>query len=322
MSPAGRKLILHADDFGMSRQVTDGILQGFTHGLLTSTAILANAPDASRAVELWKRLLHEPMESHAAAARRASIESLVGGRPLPFDLGVHFNLTQGRPLSGAGYPEQLLDRDGRFPGIGRLFLALLRPRSCWKLAVAAELSAQMESVLDFGVAPTHANGHQYIEMIPFISEIFCNLLPKYGIRVVRVPRECQWWRTTIFRGASPMRCALAAVKRGFATRFARRVAGNQLEHAAAFFGASHAGEVGLDVLQAFLSAGRSASLVEIALHPGWSVAANDESTRDGWEDPIAVRRPDELALLTRPDLAERLGNHGYRLGRLASLTGA
>ena len=43
------RLVLHADDFGMSRAVTDGILRGFQYGLLTSTSVLVNAPDAGRA---------------------------------------------------------------------------------------------------------------------------------------------------------------------------------------------------------------------------------------------------------------------------------
>ena len=50
---------LHADDLGMNRAVSDGIFQGFEQGLLTSTSLLSNAPDAARALELlatnWSR---------------------------------------------------------------------------------------------------------------------------------------------------------------------------------------------------------------------------------------------------------------------------
>ena len=51
-----RQLILHADDFGMNRPVTDGIVRGFTYGLLTSTAVLANAPDTDEALKAWGQL--------------------------------------------------------------------------------------------------------------------------------------------------------------------------------------------------------------------------------------------------------------------------
>ena len=40
----------------MNRAVTDGIIRGFTHGLLTSTSLLANAPDASQALKAWRQL--------------------------------------------------------------------------------------------------------------------------------------------------------------------------------------------------------------------------------------------------------------------------
>ena len=50
------KLILHADDFGMNSAVSDGIIQGFSEGLLTSTSLLANAPNAAAAIDEWKRL--------------------------------------------------------------------------------------------------------------------------------------------------------------------------------------------------------------------------------------------------------------------------
>ena len=56
-------VVFHADDFGMNRAVTAGILRGFTHGVLTSTALLANAPDAEPALVAWSAL-----QQRAAAA--------------------------------------------------------------------------------------------------------------------------------------------------------------------------------------------------------------------------------------------------------------
>ena len=111
-SPSPR-LILHADDLGMNRAVTAGVLRGFQSGLLTSTSLLANAPGAPQALEQWKALLEEQRAGRlASAAGRKRLDD-----PLrPFDLGVHLNLTQGRPLSGS-YPGELLDAEGRFPGV-------------------------------------------------------------------------------------------------------------------------------------------------------------------------------------------------------------
>ena len=59
--------------------------------------------------------------SLASMARRQRLQDPAQ----PFDLGIHLNLTQGRPLIGPRYPAELLDADGCFPGIFGLFRRLL-----------------------------------------------------------------------------------------------------------------------------------------------------------------------------------------------------
>ena len=67
-----RRIVFHADDFGMSRAVSDGVLQGFAHGVLTSTSVLANAPDVSRALGCWKDLEADRAAGSLASARGAA----------------------------------------------------------------------------------------------------------------------------------------------------------------------------------------------------------------------------------------------------------
>ena len=93
-----RRVAFHADDFGMNRAVTDGILQGFRQGLLTSTSLLANAPDAGRALAEWDRL---EQDRRGGVLPSSALRKRLGDPDCPFDLGVHLNLTQGRPLRPA-----------------------------------------------------------------------------------------------------------------------------------------------------------------------------------------------------------------------------
>jgi predicted glycoside hydrolase/deacetylase ChbG (UPF0249 family) len=81
----------------MNEAVHSGILRAFSFGLLTSTSVLANGPAAADALCSWKGLSANHMAAGlpSTAARRR-----LGDRERPFDLGVHLNLTQGRPLSG------------------------------------------------------------------------------------------------------------------------------------------------------------------------------------------------------------------------------
>src|SRR5208282_4246828 len=166
--PSARQVVLHADDLGMNRAVTEGILQGFEQGLLTSTSLLGNAPDAHRALDCWRQLeARRGQGSLASMARRERLHDPVE----PFDLVIHLNLTQGRPLIGASYPAELLDAKGCFPGIFGLFRRLRQGGAAAAAAIEEELTCQVQFFVDRGHRPTHLNGHQYIEMLPAVARV-------------------------------------------------------------------------------------------------------------------------------------------------------
>jgi predicted glycoside hydrolase/deacetylase ChbG (UPF0249 family) len=310
-------VVFHADDFGMNGAVTAGILRGFTHGLLTSTALLANAPDAEAAIREWRLL-----QGQHAAGRIASMEARTRlSEPRePFELGVHLNLTQGRPLT-RNYPPELLDSAGRFCGVGRLFRHLCRPRTAFEPALRDELAAQIEYLLDRGVHPTHVNGHQYIEMLPGLRTALRTLISRYGIRTVRVAREGGLVRTTLLNGFQAKNWSLAQVKRYYAGRFLRDARHWNVNFPDAFFGTSHAGRVDLRLVRQFLDSvfdsGHGCRLIEIGLHPALGLAALDTDVEDGWNDPLVACRPKELEMLTGAELVTLLQSRGLTLGRLS-----
>jgi hypothetical protein len=140
---------------------------------------------------------------------------------------------------------------------------------------------------------------------------------RFGIGAVRVAREPSLLRTTVLRGPDLAKWPLACVKRHYAERFRRLIDGQGIAHPEAFYGAAHAGSVDLALLRLFLASGRNRRLIEIALHPGAAAPASlPEQEVDGWHDPLAVRRPDELQLLLSPELPALLESSGWRLGRL------
>lgn len=49
------KVIMNADDFGFSKGVNHGILEGFQHGIITSTSLMVNMPGFNNAVELMQQ---------------------------------------------------------------------------------------------------------------------------------------------------------------------------------------------------------------------------------------------------------------------------
>jgi len=305
----------------MNAAVTDGILSAFRDGLLTSTSILTNAPDCARAISRWQELQSQIAQCSlpSAGPRERLCDSLS-----PFDLGIHLNLTQGRPLTAKRYPARLLDDAGRFPGVFGLASRLLISGGKYRAAIEREMAAQIEVLLDHGIVPTHLNAHQYIDLFPAVAAIVPELLRRYSIRVVRVPWECGLTRTTLLRRVEPANFCLGQIKRLFAFRHLVAMTRQGVSHPAGFFGTSHAGRISFDLMQTFVTSA-GPGLTEIGMHPGCpvlqgeSAPAHDGSDDDGWHDPLAHSRPGELSVLTSPELVGLLESQQIRLARLSDL---
>lgn len=309
-----RRVVFHADDFGMNAAVNAGILTAFVEGLLTSTSLLANAPAAEQACRAWPELIEQQ-----AAGTLASMEARrrAGDLNHSFDLGIHLNLTQGRPLTGDSFPPELLDEQGNFPGIGKLFLRLRGATPDQLSRMNAELTAQIEWMIDHGHRPTHLNGHQYIEMIPQVSAMIPGLLTRFQIPSVRVAREGHLFRNVLLQGDIKGWC-LALVKRYYAGLFRNRMEQLSVSHADQFFGTSHAGRIDFALVSRFLSQSGSSQLTEIGVHPAVAPLSDAAGLNDAWFDPLADLRPRELEWLCSPQLVEELVRRNIGPGRLGA----
>src|ERR1700761_6590687 len=130
-------LIINADDFGYSSIVNRAILSSMEEGLVTSTSMMANMPGFDHAVGL--------VHVHVKLAGR---------------VGVHLNLTEGRPLSKPILDcRQFCNESGEF-AYQRTPLFFLSKRV--RDAVYLELKAQVERLRDVGIEPTHVDSHHHI----------------------------------------------------------------------------------------------------------------------------------------------------------------
>ncbi|BCA79259.1 ChbG/HpnK family deacetylase [Desulfuromonas sp. AOP6] len=152
------RLIINADDLGSGPGRDKGILSAFRAGLISSASILANGPTFHKAAQLAVR----------------------HGLPV----GVHLNLSEGRPLSGV--LPGLTDDQGFFPGKYRLRTLLDRPlRNA--LDVFEELSAQIDRVLEAGLEPDHLDTHQHFFLFPELTDMIITLAQKHSIPALRLP---------------------------------------------------------------------------------------------------------------------------------------
>ncbi|WP_010585152.1 carbohydrate deacetylase [Schlesneria paludicola] len=310
------RVVFHADDFGMNAAVNAGILKSFRHGVLTSTSLLSNAPAATEACHEWPGLLQD------LAVRRLeslSVRQELGDPDVPFDLGVHLNLTQGRPLTGDRYPAELLNERGEFPGIGAVFTRFRRTTPTQVAKVADELNAQIEWMCDHHLRPSHLNGHQYVELLPPIAAMIPEMMERYQIPVCRVARESALVRTVLTQGRL-FEWGIGLVKRYFASRFLRRMRRSRVRFPDQFFGTAHAGRIDRATMTAFLRRARGVETTEVGIHPGDPPDAAARGPSDPWFDPLQELRAFERDLLCSPAIRDVMAQQGMKLGRLQLLT--
>ena len=155
-----RKIIVNADDFGLTGDVTCGILAAHRNGQVSSTTLMVNTPGTEGAVE--------------AAADHPDL-----------GVGLHFNLTEGRPLATV---PSLVDVNGRFLLRGELLRRTFR-RRIDPDDVTRELDAQLTRFHDLGLTPTHLDSHQHVHMAPWIFRAMEPVLRDQvdRLRLVRPP---------------------------------------------------------------------------------------------------------------------------------------
>lgn len=305
-----RSLVVHADDFGMNPAVNAGIIRGFRDGCLTATSLLANAPAFDAAITAWHALRAD--QGRTQNQRRSDWNR-------PFELGIHFNLTQGRPLT-AGYPRALCDAAGRFPGIGGLYARLVRYGRRYRAEIRAELAAQLDRALTAVPDLTHANGHQYVELLPVVAGVVLELLESRGLRACRLAAESRLQAVT----RHPLKVVKGLAQQWHALRVRAKLAAHRLTAPDQFHGSTTAGAIDNPVVwQRFLRTAQTGSCTEIAVHPGELPDATTGPTAleiaDGWADPLATNRERELAWLCSPDALAMINDAGLHLGRFADL---
>jgi hopanoid biosynthesis associated protein HpnK len=159
-----RRVIVNADDFGLCEGVNKAVAQAHADGVLTSATIMANMPAAAHAVEIAKQLP-------------------------TLGVGVHLNLTEGKPLSQEAGLRALLNADGKFAcsTMKLAFFSLAGPRR--RNALRTELAAQIQWTIDNGLRPTHLDSHRHFHAFPPLFSVICQLARRFEIPAVRFAME-------------------------------------------------------------------------------------------------------------------------------------
>ena len=156
------KLIINADDFGLNETCSKAIAQAFTENLISSTTACANG---------------EYIEQAFSLAREYGFEDKIG---------IHINLTEGKPLTDSIKNDAFFCENGEFHGhINRL----KKPTKKQLGELKEEVTAQIERLKNIGFTLTHADSHHHIHTDVFFEKIIKDVLFEYGINKIRLHRN-------------------------------------------------------------------------------------------------------------------------------------
>ncbi|WP_217587797.1 chitin disaccharide deacetylase [Lentibacillus saliphilus] len=146
------KVLFNADDFGLTKGVTDGIIHAHTKGVVGATTLMMNGRATDYAVR--KAKAHPSLK-----------------------IGIHLVLTWGKPISND--VTSLVDENGLFK-FKNTFASMEPPNV---EAVRKEWMHQIEAFLETGLKLHHIDSHHHVHGWPPLKDIVINLAQQYNVKV-------------------------------------------------------------------------------------------------------------------------------------------
>lgn len=159
-----KRLIVSADDFGISPEVNEAVERAHRNGILRAASLMVAAPAASDAI---------------ARARR-----------LPdLAVGLHVVLVNGRPTLPAERVPDLVDERGELPTdlVRAGFRFFFRPGI--RRQLEAEIRAQFAAFAATGLRLDHVDAQSHMHVHPTVFGAILRVGREYGLRAIRIPRE-------------------------------------------------------------------------------------------------------------------------------------
>ncbi len=244
------RLIVNADDFGLTSGVNRAIVELHQAGVLTSTTLMAAASATDEAVGL------------ARANPKLGV-------------GCHVVLVDGEPVLRAEQVPSLIEREtGRFPAKLTTFLWRLFTGRIRTAEIEAEAAAQMARLQKQGLRLTHIDTHKHTHMFPPVLRPVLRAARAAGIGAIRNPFEPEWAIRATPR-AGLVRSAEVVALRRFGPYFRRVLKEEGLVSTDGTIAVAATGVVNAETVRALL-AKLPEGTWELVTHPGYNDADLDK----------------------------------------------
>jgi hopanoid biosynthesis associated protein HpnK len=210
-SPETRRLIVNADDFGLSPSVNAAVIRAHREGILTTASLMVNEPGFDEAVKLAKE---NPR----------------------LGVGLHLTLLMGHSALPPEKIPGLVNARGEFSnspvgvGMGYFFKSRLREQ------LRAEIHAQFAKFRATGLVLDHVNGHLHLHLHPAVFKILMEDSEKLGIKHLRLTRDCLSRSRRMASGRLFYRVSHAAIYEWLSSRARGPLRQRGIRHAQITFG--------------------------------------------------------------------------------------
>ena len=240
------RLILNADDFGLTPGINRAIGELASAGVLTSATLMATGPAFDDAVAV------------------ARAHPTLG-------VGCHIVLTDGIPVSPPNTIPSLIGSDGKSFRASLLNFVQALLRGCIrKQDIIREALAQIQKLQRAGIRITHLDTHKHTHLFPAIARPLLEVAEASSIHAIRNPFEPDWSRA-LDQGTVARRIALKMIAR-LRPHFeaSLRLHQGRIHTTDGTLAISATGELNAATLAQILAALPPTGTYELCCHPGYN----------------------------------------------------
>ena len=271
-----RSLIVNADDFGLTKSTSEGIVKAYKDGIVSCISFFPAGEAFSHSLGMVE----------AMGLKEA---------------GAHLSLTGGMPVTEPSKIPTLVARDKKFHKNRNIFFLKFFSGSINKEEIYTELKSQLDILKKTNIPVTNLSSHEHIHMLPPILDIFIRLAKEYGIKAIR----CLHTSGEAIR-MNPGRLYRTAILAYFGKRMKAALDGASIVYADHFKGFLDSGKLDEGLLLDMLKSLEEGT-TELICHPGFIGPAILEHHK------FHLNGERELFALTSPIVKKIIKERGIKL---------
>jgi predicted glycoside hydrolase/deacetylase ChbG (UPF0249 family) len=277
-----KRLIISADDFGLTHSINEGVLRAAREGVVTNINLIPTGLAADDAIATLKY------------------------DKIP-EIGVHLALTETRPTANPRLISSLVDSDGLLPASRTAFLKRFLSGRIDTSHIRTELNSQMDKAAHSGARITNLSTHEHLHMIPVLFRMVADIARERGVRFVRVLRK-----ESLIPPLTLKKMVRSVVVAYFSPGMERMLKKSGLSSADNFMGLLNSGQVSERVLLRMVG-NVGDGVTELVTHPGFL----DPEVLDRYR--FHINCEEELYALTGPKVKKAIADNGITLCGYGSL---